>query len=140
MSIRSLITIAAILTLPFLARARDKSIEIITVADTVYSLSDVDTQPQLEGGMQSLYDRWHDLVQYPPQAKKLKIEGRVFLSFIIDENGNMVDPKVLRGIRAGCDEAAIDALMKAGLKWTPATKGGQNVKVSMVLPFVFKLK
>jgi periplasmic protein TonB len=109
-------------------------------SDTVYSYSDVDTRPTLEKGMESLYKKWNSYAKYPSQARRNKIEGKVFLSFVVDEKGNITEPKVEQGLGYGCDEAAIEALLKTGLKWTPGIKDGKNVKVRMVLPFAFRLK
>jgi len=133
------LTLLLFLTISTSIFARHQFNKDIFKVDTVYSLSDVDTEPILEGGMESLYKKWNSLVKYPSQARRNKIEGRVFLSFIIDENGNMVETKVEKGIGYGCDEASVNALLKTGLKWTPAIKAGKNVKVKLFLPFVFKL-
>lgn len=108
-------------------------------ADTIYSYDEVDTKPTLEKGLESLYKKWNSLAKYPAEARRNKIEGKVFISFIINENGVMVEPKVLQGLGYGCDEAAIEALNKTKLEWTPGTISGKKVKVRMVLPFAFRL-
>jgi TonB family protein len=108
-------------------------------SDTIYSYDDVDTKPTVEKGMESLYKKWNSVVKYPAKARKNNIEGKLFVSFIVDEMGNISDHKVEQGLGYGCDEAAIEALVKTGLKWTPGIKDGKNVKVRIVLPFAFKL-
>jgi len=108
--------------------------------DTVYSLKDVDNEPEPEGGIEALYSKWNSLGTYPKEARRKGIEGRVLISFIIDEAGRMSDAKVEEGIGHGCDEVAVEALLKTGVKWIPAMKDNVKVKVRMVAPFVFRLK
>lgn len=108
--------------------------------DTIYSYGDVDTKPIPVDGMESLYKKWNSIVKYPTQARRNGTEGRVFLSFTIDEAGKLGDIKLEQGIGHGCDQAAIDALRQVNLQWTPGTMNGEKVKVKMFLPFTFKLK
>ena len=76
--------------------------------------------------------------KYPEIAKKAGVEGRVYLQFVVDEQGNVHDPIVTRGIGAGCDEEAIRAIREA--KFKPGKQRGKAVKVKMSLPITFKLK
>lgn len=107
--------------------------------DTVYSYSDVDNKPIPVNGMESLYKKWSAVVKYPAEARRKGTQGKVFVSFTIDETGNLIDIKVEQGLGHGCDEATVEALKKADIKWTPGTKDGEKVKVRMFLPFTFKL-
>jgi protein TonB len=94
----------------------------------------VEEMPELIGGLPGLQKR----IQYPEIAKKAGVEGKVFLMFVVDENGNVVDPIVTRGIGAGCDEAALKAILDA--KFKPGKQRGQAVKVKMSLPVTFRLR
>ena len=94
----------------------------------------VEQMPELVGGIQGLQKR----VKYPEIAKKAGVEGTVFLQFIVDENGNVVDPAVVRGIGAGCDEEALKAIREA--KFKPGKQRGKPVKVKFSLPVRFRLK
>ncbi len=94
----------------------------------------VERMPEPRGGMQAIYDR----VRYPEIARRAGIEGRVVLQFIVDEQGNVVNPTVIRGIGGGCDEAAIEAVR--GVKFTPGMQRGRAVKVQFQLPIVFRLQ
>ncbi|MFN7328844.1 MAG: energy transducer TonB, partial [Bacteroidota bacterium] len=89
------------------------------------------------GGYKKFYEEIGDNIKYPTQAKRLAIEGKVFVQFIIDRLGQPNDFKILRGIGGGCDEEAIRVLSKT--KWEPARQRGVPVKVRMVLPIIFKL-
>lgn len=93
----------------------------------------VETMPEPVGGMRAIYER----VTYPELAKNAGIEGRVVVQFIVDENGDVIDPRVIRGIGGGCDEAAIEAVR--GVKFTPGVQRGRNVAVQFQLPIVFRL-
>src|SRR5690625_1902305 len=68
----------------------------------------VDQMPEIVGGTAEIYKN----IRYPREAASQGIEGRVYLQFIIDENGNVEDPEVLRDIGGGCGAAAIDAVKK----------------------------
>lgn len=93
----------------------------------------VEEMPELIGGLESIQRS----VIYPEIAKKAGIEGRVFVQFIIDEKGNVVNPVVLRGIGGGCDEAALEAVKKA--KFKPGKQRGRAVRVKYSIPIVFRL-
>ena len=94
----------------------------------------VENMPELIGGIQGLQKR----VTYPEIAKKAGVEGTVFLQFVVDEEGNVVDPIVMRGIGAGCDEEALEAIRTA--KFKPGRQRGKPVKVKFSLPVRFRLK
>lgn len=94
----------------------------------------VETMPELIGGLAAIQKK----INYPPIAKKAGVEGRVIVQFVVNEAGNVVDPVVVRGIGAGCDEEAIRAVSEA--KFTPGKQRGKPVKVKMSLPITFKLK
>ncbi|MEX0747902.1 MAG: energy transducer TonB [Rhodothermales bacterium] len=94
----------------------------------------VEQMPELIGGLGSIQSK----IKYPEIAKKAGVEGRVIVQFVVDESGGVVDPQVVRGIGAGCDEEAIRAVRQA--KFTPGKQRGKPVKVKMSLPITFKLK
>lgn len=93
----------------------------------------VQRMPVLIGGIEKLQQS----IKYPEMARKAGIEGRVYLKFIIDEKGRVIDPVVIRGIGAGCDEAALEAIKKA--RFEPGMQRGRSVKVWYSMPIVFKL-
>ncbi len=94
----------------------------------------VEQMPELIGGMGSIQSK----VKYPEIARKAGVEGRVFLQFVVDEQGNVRDVVVSRGIGAGCDEEAVRVVSEA--KFTPGKQRGKAVPVRMSLPITFKLK
>jgi protein TonB len=94
----------------------------------------VEQMPELIGGLAAIQKQ----IKYPEIAKKAGVEGRVIVQFIVDEQGAVVDPHVVRGIGAGCDEEAVRAVQQA--KFEPGKQRGKAVKVKMSLPITFKLR
>lgn len=93
----------------------------------------VEEQPDC-GGVEALQDE----VEYPDMARKADIEGRVFVQFVVDEEGQVRDPKVTRGVHELLDEEALRAVQQ--LECTPGQQRGDKVKVQMSLPVTFKLQ
>lgn len=94
----------------------------------------VEDSPELIGGLAALQGE----VQYPEFAKKAGIEGRVFVQFVVDEDGNVQNPKVTRGVHKLLNEEAIRAVKQ--MKFKPGKQRGKPVKVQMSLPVTFRLK
>jgi len=94
----------------------------------------VEQNPELIGGNAAIAKA----VKYPEIAKKAGVEGRVYLQFVVDEKGNVVDPVVMKGIGAGCDEEALRVVRT--LKFKPGKQRGKAVKVRFSLPINFRLK
>lgn len=93
----------------------------------------VEQMPEIIGGLSSIQKH----IKYPAIAKKAGIEGRVFIQFVVDKNGDVVNPVVVRGIGGGCDEEAVRAVSQA--KFKPGKQRGQTVSVKMSVPVTFKL-
>lgn len=93
----------------------------------------VQHMPVLIGGLA----KFQQSITYPELARKAGIEGRVYVQFVVDEHGNVIDPKVVRGIGGGCDEEALRAVRNA--KFEPGLQRGRPVKVRCTLPVVFNL-
>ncbi len=77
-------------------------------------------------------------IRYPEIARHDGIEGRVILQFIVDEQGRVNEPKVIRGIGSGCDKEALRVLQT--VRYRPGMQRGKPVKVKMSLPVMFKLR
>ncbi|MFL5753912.1 MAG: energy transducer TonB [Bacteroidia bacterium] len=94
--------------------------------------------PVFKGGMDKLVPFLSSNIVYPDRARNMGVEGTVFVSFVVDEEGNVGKIKILKGIGGDCDEEAIRVVAKMP-KWVPGMNGGQNVKVMFNLPIRFKL-
>ena len=92
----------------------------------------VEQQPEC-GGVQALAEN----IQYPDVAREAGIEGRVFVQFVVDEDGDVTDPTVTRGVHETLDAAALSAVKQ--LECKPGRQRGEPVKVRMALPVTFRL-
>lgn len=100
-------------------------------ADDVFVI--VEQMPQLVGGLQSVQQN----LRYPQEARDEGIEGRVIVQFIVDEEGSVTDPIIVKGIDPRLDEAALQAT--AAAEFLPGRQRGEPVKVKMSLPITFRL-
>ena len=94
----------------------------------------VEQMPQLRGGLGALQRK----VSYPEMARRAGIEGRVTVQFIVNEQGRVENPRVIRGIGGGCDEEALKSVQSA--RFTPGMQRGRPVRVQYSLPIVFRLQ
>ena len=94
--------------------------------------------PEFPGGTDSLYAYIARNIKYPEAAKKEKIEGRVFVTFVIEKDGQVSSAKILRDIGGGCGEEAI-RVVKNMPKWKPGTQRGKPVRFQFNLPVSFLL-
>jgi len=97
-----------------------------------------ENQPVPKGGLQSFYEYISNNLLYPIEAKNAGVQGKVYIEFVVDEDGKLTEVKALKGIGSGCDAEAI-RVMKEAPNWTPGTVGGKNAKVKMILPISYKL-
>jgi protein TonB len=98
----------------------------------------VEEQPLPKGGYKAFYDFVGQNLRYPPQARRMGIEGRVFVEFVVEKDGSLTDIKIVKGIGAGCDEEAMRVIASAP-NWNPGKQRGREVRVRMIMPIVFKL-
>ncbi|MBL1214941.1 MAG: energy transducer TonB [Ignavibacteriae bacterium] len=93
----------------------------------------VEEMPKPVGGMDSLQAR----VSYPEIAKRAGIKGKVFIKAFVDKEGKVNKVELIKGIGAGCDEAAMSAVKNA--KFIPGRQKGKPVNVQVSIPILFKL-
>ncbi len=99
----------------------------------------VEQMPSFPGGESAMMKYLANNIKYPPIAKDAGIEGTVYVTFVVDENGNVRDVKVLRSIGGGTDEEAIRVVENMP-KWSPGKQRGKAVKVQYNLPIRFTLR
>ena len=117
--------------------------EVVVVAeeakeevDEIFTIVEEPASPK--GGMPAFYKYIGDKMKYPAQARRMGIEGKVFVQFVIGKDGSISDVKAVKGIGAGCDEEAV-RVVQAAPSWSPGKQRGKSVKQRMVLPITFKL-
>jgi len=93
----------------------------------------VEEMPAPIGGIAAIQKR----IIYPEIAKRAGVQGRVYIKAFVDETGTVKKAEVIKGIGAGCDEAAIAAVMKT--KFKPGKQRGKPVRVQVSIPILFKL-
>ena len=99
----------------------------------------VEEKPTFNGGDANDFSKWvNQNIQYPAVAQEKGVEGRVVLGFVVDENGQVKDVKVLKGVDPALDAEAV-RVVSASPKWAAGKQNGQAAKVSYTFPVVFKL-
>jgi TonB family protein len=99
----------------------------------------VEKQPEFQGGQKKMYEFLAKNMRYPERASKANVGGRVFVSFVVTETGEIQDVQLLKGIGFGCDEEAV-RVIKAFPKWVPGSQDGIPVNVKYNLPIHFELE
>jgi protein TonB len=109
-----------------------------TSLDTGKVYTSVEQEPSFPGGPK----RWSEYIKanlkYPEVAKANDVQGRVFVTFVVERDGSVTNPKILRGIGNGCDEEVV-RLLKNCPKWNPGMQNGKALRVQYIVPVEFKL-
>ena len=98
----------------------------------------VDETAQPAAGITEFYKYVANKLKYPAQARRLGVEGKVFIEFVVQTDGSITDVKTINGIGAGCDQEAVKVIQSSP-KWTPGKNKGVAVKQRMVFPISFSL-
>ena len=99
----------------------------------------VENDPEFPGGMEALYKYSAQNIKYPQLARENNITGKVYITFVVERDGSIANPKVLRDIGGGCGQEAI-RVVKSMPKWTPGKQRGKSVRVQFNLPVNFSLQ
>ena len=99
----------------------------------------VEVMPEFPGGMKALMDFIQKNIRYPEEARKNGIQGRVAVSVVIDENGRVTDPVIMRSRYPALDEEAL-RIVELMPQWKPGMQQGKAVKVEFTFPVTFKLE
>ena len=105
-------------------------------ADEVFSI--VEEMPSFPGGNTKFYEFVSKNLKYPRKALKANVEGKVVVRFVVEEDGDISDVEVLKGIGYDCDEEAIRVLNNSP-NWIPGKQRGRNVKVRVMVPLTFDI-
>jgi TonB family protein len=108
------------------------------VSGKEYYYKDLLVLPEPQEGMTNFFDQLSDRIDYPKEAEKRGIEGKIIIEFTVEKDGKIKSPRVVKGIGFGCDEEAVKAL-KASPAWKPGVRKGQPSNYKMTVPFLFKL-
>lgn len=90
-----------------------------------------------KGGLVAFYRYVKDEINYPAAARRMGIQGRVYVEFVVAKDGTLTDVHIVKGIGAGCDEEALRIVLAAP-PWNPGRQRGKPVRQRYTLPIVFK--
>lgn len=119
----------------FICGVRANAVVALPMSDTVHKGSDV-VMPQCSYDMTEYLKK---NMRYPEKCKRKKIDGRVVVGFVVDEDGTISNVTVVKGVHKLLDKEAIRVIASMPA-WTPGQKNRVPVKVNYKLPVVFKLK
>ncbi len=100
----------------------------------------VEKMPQPEGGLPAIHKWFLENLDYNRFDRIDTLDcnsnnSKIFVSFFIDETGQLIEPRVMKGISKPYDEYCLELISQIPIKWTPGTDRGKPVKVKSVLPF-----
>lgn len=104
--------------------------------DKVYTV--VEQQAEFPGGFRGLTTYLAQNLKYPTEAQRTKVQGKVFLAFVINQDGSISDIQVLKGIGYGCDEEAVRVVSRMP-NWEPGKQNGKAVHSRFNIPIAFSL-
>jgi periplasmic protein TonB len=98
----------------------------------------VESTAEPKGGLAAFYQSVSEQIKYPAQARRMRVEGKVFVEFVVGKDGKITDVRAVKGIGAGCDEEAV-RIIASSPPWNPGKQRGKPVRQRMVLPIIFRL-
>lgn len=116
---------------------KEKAMEPTMVnGELVYGLAD--NMPEFPNGPTALMDYITKEIQYPAEAKEKNIQGRVIVQFVVDKEGNIKYPQVMRSVDPSLDKEAIRIINNMP-KWKPGKVNGEDVAVKYTVPISFRI-
>ena len=108
--------------------------------EQIYDVQKVDKQPKFPGGMTSLQSYINRSLKYPQVSRENNSQGRVIVRFIIDSNGIVISPQVVRSSGDFYLDMEAVRVIESMPKWKPGKNKGKPVCVYFTMPIVFSLK
>ena len=97
----------------------------------------VEEMPQYPGGAQALLEFLNQNVQYPEEAEKAGIQGRVIATFVVEKDGSVSNARVVKSVDPMLDAEAL-RVINAMPKWKPGKQNGELVRVKYTVPLSFR--
>lgn len=107
------------------------------VEDEIFAL--VEKMPEFPGGNAALFQYLNKNIKYPVVPQEQGIQGKVIIQFVVDKNGTITDPVVVRSVDPYLDKEAL-RVIKAMPKWKPGMQRNQAVRVKYTVPVTFRLQ
>lgn len=93
--------------------------------------------PKFIGGKKKMYEFINSNIRHPREAAEKGVSGLVYVRFVVEKNGDITNPKLLKGVGSGCDEEAIRVIAMMP-KWQPGAHNGKVVRCYHTLPVAFQ--
>ena len=122
-----------------IATEKNNATDCVTT-DEVFDFQVVDKKPKFPGGTTSLQSYINRSLQYPQISRKNNSQGRVIVRFIINSNGTVTSPQVVRSSGDFYLDMEAVRVIESMPKWKPGKHKGKPVRVFFTLPIVFKLQ
>jgi periplasmic protein TonB len=116
----------------------EEPVEQVVVEDENKVFLVVEQQPEFEGGYEGMMNFIKKNMKYPASARRMGIDGTVYVTFVVGKDGSINDVRVLKGISADCDKEAV-RVVQAMPNWKAGKQNGKPVLVRFNLPIKFKL-
>ncbi|TCC91859.1 energy transducer TonB [Pedobacter frigiditerrae] len=104
----------------------------------IYETSGIEKFPEFPGGMAAWAKFIQKNLRYPYMAQENEVQGKVYISFVIEKDGTLSDVKLVRGIGYGCDDEAMRVIKKSP-KWEPGKQNNTNVRVRYNMPINYTI-
>jgi len=109
---------------------------IVQQNDSIFNL--VEDTPEFPGGEEARMKYMMENLKYPEAAKKGKVQGTVYVSYVVEKDGSITNCKVFKGISKELDEEALRVISNMP-KWKPGKQKGETVRVAFTVPIKFAL-
>ncbi|TDE11584.1 M56 family metallopeptidase [Dyadobacter psychrotolerans] len=99
----------------------------------------IEKQAEFPGGVDEMMKYLARNIKYPTQASRANVTGTIFISFTVNEYGNVRKPEIIKGLGFGLDDEATRVVWNMP-KWSPAIQNGEAVSVQYTIPIKFDLE
>lgn len=110
--------------------------EVVVDDNQIFTV--VEQQPEFQGGYEAMINFIKKNLRYPASARRMGVDGTVYVQFVVGKDGSISEVKTIRGISADCDREA-ERVVKSMPSWKAGRQNGKPVFVRFVLPIRFKL-
>ena len=114
----------------------ENSKEEVGDSDEIFQV--VEQMPEFPGGMEALLAYLGKNIKYPVSAQENNIQGRSIVEIIVNKDGSISNPKIIKSLDPDCDKEAIRVIMTMP-RWNPGKQRGKDVRVKYTIPVTFRL-
>ena len=112
-------------------------VDTLEVVDRTFDV--VEQMPQFPGGPSALMQFLGENIRYPEEAHKAGVQGRVIVTFVVEKDGRISEPRVVKSVSPELDGEAV-RVVSAMPNWMPGRQNGKAVRVKYTVPITFKLQ